>query len=92
MARPPIIISNGGIADKLAMGCGTKTTDELVANKIMDNIRDLKEDETVAMIIKNKNGQSVTPCLYWRLSTDAPYRKHNNKEGASINDIVDETS
>lgn len=91
--RPPIIISNGGIVDELAKGCGNETTDQGVANKIMRNIHDLnrKKNATVAMIIKNKNAHSDTPCLYWRLSSDVPYGKHNNREGASINEVVDET-
>ena len=91
MARPPIIVSNGGIRDKLAKGCGAKTTDAAVATQIMQNIEDLAEDEAVAMVIKNNSGNSKTPCLYWRLSTDTPYGKNQNKEGASINDVVDET-
>lgn len=92
--RPPIIISNGGIVDELAKGCGNETTDQGVANKIMRNIHDLnrKENATVAMIIKNKNAHSDTPCLYWRLPGDPPYSKGPNKEGAGINDIVDETT
>jgi hypothetical protein len=93
MARPPIIISNGGIVDILAAGCNNKSTDQDVAAQIMQNIRNLnsKDGATVAMIVKNKNGQGTTPCLYWRLPGDPPFSQGPNGEGASINDVVDET-
>jgi len=90
MGRPPIIISNGGVIGVLAEGLQCTTKNKTVEDQLKDNVKKL--DDSVAMIIINKNHQNDTPCLYWRLSNEPTYSKGPNKEGAAgINDIVDET-
>ena len=67
MARPPIIISNGGVKDKL--------------NKpgvdLMDSIKELnKSNKATASWIncdyQDKNGNSPVPMIIWHLKTDKP--------------------
>ncbi len=94
MARPPIIISNGGVIDLLAEGCANKSENE-VADQIKDNVARLNVEEkdgykTKVVVIKKAGGN--TPCLYWRLSSDQDtHFPGHGKEGVSINDIIDNT-
>ena len=75
MARPPIIISNGGIAGELARGF---KDEELAEEIIMDNIKRLnKLDEkneynpyTVASWINDSNTNSKAPRILWHLNTE----------------------
>ena len=98
MGRPPIIISNGGIAGKLAEGLDDITTKQDVEKRLMKNLNDMKNDESVISIIKTKNGKEAH-CLYWRLADEHKYenvkdQKGNNKFGdgketVSINELLD---
>ncbi len=82
MARPPIIISNGGIVEKLAKDCGKETSDIGVAKKIMDNIETLnrkaRNDDSDRPIVRKivSNSKKEDPRILWCLaSEDIKYLK-----------------
>jgi hypothetical protein len=66
MARPPIVVSNGGIVDIL-----TKGLDEDQVDTVRTNLKNLIRDE--------KNGGKNTPKRYWRLQDEGKDPKWENK-------------
>ena len=97
MARAPIIISNGGVAGRLAEGLHDCKSQLDAENELMKNFWNLLDDSEV-MIIKNKRGHEAF-CLYWRLKNgdnlyeNIPKEKkpknREGKEGVSITDLFD---
>ena len=84
MAKPPIIISNGGIASELTKGLVAEDGEKRpVVQIIMDNVRDLNSRVTganpkneplpVAMSLADHSGPAR---IYWRLSNEG---EHDSK-------------
>jgi hypothetical protein len=91
MARPPIIISNGGVITALAHGCENLSQSQVEA-KLKENVVNItKVDvetgncDSEVVLIKKPRGET-TFCLYWRLknSKDTSYNDSLNRYG--IND------
>ena len=82
MARPPIVISNGGIADALAEGLipgddKSAQTPSAAALIILANVNGLNgrgptDNPPVAKSLSGSNKKSE-PRIYWRLEDEAPY-------------------
>ena len=96
MARPPIIISNSGICDKLAKNCANQSEDQVSA-QIKQNVKNLQNSKV--MIIKKADKH--TPCVYWRLNGDKEFENKviddpdypditQGEESISINDMIDD--
>ena len=99
MARPPIIISNGGIAGILSKGLCRAADDKDAEKKLMANIDGMKESPSVVKIIKTEKGKEAH-CLYWRLNGEAKYedaqdeetkekKYKDGKETVTINELLD---
>jgi hypothetical protein len=88
MARPPIVVSNGGVVGELAAGIDDpKAEQKILAN--MHRITKENVDKThLSKVVILKKGGANTACLYWRLTGNDT--KHKVKEGPTINEIVDE--
>jgi len=95
MAKPPIIISNGGVIGELAKN----SIDPDAQQKIKDNLNRINDDELTEGIIIIKGGNKA-PCIYWRLKNEEPYNKKfeveiardvekKGREGISVNDLFD---
>ena len=88
MARPPIVISNGGIASKLTDGLIVATdpiTEEqkiAAVAHITNNIDSLNGqtglDSPVAKSLSGSNKLNE-PRIYWRLEGDDEYQKQGSK-------------
>ena len=97
MARPPIIISNGGVISELTKGVWNAPDIDKAEQRLLKNVKDLK-DKTIIKIIQTKKNKEAY-CLYWRLISEAQYedaedqkgiKKFNDgKERISINDLLD---
>lgn len=94
MSRPPIIISNGGVAGELAKDCKNLNSDQAVEDKILDNVKRITDADHsgnhLSKVVVIKKGNSQTPCLYWRLTGPDTEPPHPGKAGVKINAIVDE--
>ena len=94
MGRPPIIISNGGVVGELAKDCRNLASDQLVEQKIMENVKRITvadhdgNHESKVVIIKK--GNQNTPCLYWRLTGPDSDPPRPGMAGVKINRFVDE--
>ncbi len=82
MARPPIIISNGGVIDELAKGLveevlneriltederiPTETEKEKVREKLKKNVKALMDDYDKTEIVVINDAGVNAPYLYWR--------------------------
>ena len=97
MARPPIIISNGGVIGELAHGID----DPDAFDKIKGNMERINDREMTEGMIIIKGG-SKSPCIYWRLKGDAIFENRftkeivrdpekKGKEGISVNDLIDQS-
>ena len=80
MARPPIIISNGGIVDLLTNGLNQTQKD-----KVITNLKNLIKNEKmgsiktkVSKIKKTSSGGNNAPRSYWRLKNDKKYEDNLN--------------
>ncbi len=80
MARPPIVISNGGIAEALTIDLVPKTGDSRSVEKIiMDNVANLNlrqpGSQPPAPVAKSLSGSNKNsePRIYWRLEGEAVY-------------------
>ncbi len=78
MARPPIIISNGGIVDIL-----TKGLDEDQVNTVRTNLKNLLIDEkkpgSGITKVSRIRGGNTTPERYWRLKDEKKDPKYEKK-------------
>ncbi len=85
MAKPPIIISNGGIAEELARGLepGSGENEKQAWKIIMRNVKDLNkkatDDDPPFPVAKSLKGGKTDPGIIWRLSDED---KHTRETGA----------
>jgi len=76
MAKPPIIISNGGIAEELAKGLvpGPGENEKQAWKIIMRNVKELNKKATdrkpVFPVAKSLKGGDTDPGIIWRLSNE----------------------
>jgi len=88
MARPPIIISNGGIAEELARGLepGSGEKGKQAWEIILDNVERINkryktkgpEPKPVAMSLENYKDARI----YWRLENEDEYPDYETGAGA----------
>ncbi len=94
MSRPPIIISNGGIVEELALNCGNLNSDAAVATEIMVNVKRITEaaphEDPLSEVVVIKKGNPRTPCLFWRKFGTNTQPLGPGRSGAKINTFVDE--
>ncbi len=90
MARPPIIISNGGVAGELATGINDPNAErKIMANMDRITVADNNGNHISKVVVIKKGGRR-TACLYWRLTGPDTAYPRPAVEGATINAIVDE--
>ncbi len=83
MAKPPIIISNGGVAEELARGLEPAAGEKGEAWEIiMRNVKKLNkkatDKEPVFPVAKRLGGGPLDPGIIWRLSNE---NKHPQETG-----------
>jgi len=84
MARPPIIISNGGIAEELANGLvpGPGENEKQAWKIIMRNVKDLnkraKDEDQPFPVAKSLSDEPDKAKIIWRLSNE---EKHERETG-----------
>ena len=87
MARPPVVISNGGVASALTKGLipatrgikPTKKEQEATVKVIMKNLKALnaRKSNNNPPVAKSLKGSSKEPKIYWRLKKDKKHRKES---------------
>ncbi len=78
MARPPVIISNGGVIGELTDGL-TYSGPGTLEDKVKANIKKLRST-AVMKVIKAKKQKDAT-ILYWRLNSEKKYEEVEDANG-----------
>ena len=79
MAKPPVIISNGGIAEELAKGLepGSGEKEKLAWKIILRNVNNLNQrainEEAPFPVARSLEDNFPDAKIYWRLSNDTPH-------------------
>lgn len=86
MAKPPVIISNGGIAEELAKGLipASGENEKKAWKIIMRNVKELNEkavhDIDPFPVARSLHGDPEDPAILWRLSNEKEHLKETGKD------------
>ena len=87
MARPPIVISNGGMASALTQGLkpedpnDSRSADQIILENVETmNARGPGSDPPVAKTLSGRNRDN-NPRIYWRFEMEESYQKKNPGKG-----------
>ncbi len=92
MARPPIIISNGGVLGALANKCAGLNSESDVINQMKQNLGDLNQkarnDDPDRPIVREivSNNKKEDPRLLWCLANEPIQALKNNLHGWGCKD------